>query len=125
MKISLVITLGLASLSCSLISRSRDVCISNSGFAFGLNFPLFEIFSILIVLLLIIIYMKKKSDIRYNILGLAILGLINISERLIFGNICDYITILKLSFNLVDIAIVVNVLIILYSFLKDERDSSK
>jgi lipoprotein signal peptidase len=125
MKIALAITVGIISLSISLLSRNIDHCVSNIGFAFGLNFPLFEIFSILIILLLLLIYMKKRSDIRYNILSLAILGLINISERLIFGNICDYITILKLSFNLVDIAIVVNVLIILYSFLKDERDSSK
>ena len=62
-----------------------------------------------------------KGNMRYNILALAILGGFNLLERLIFGDICDFINIFNISVNLIDVGIVLNTILLIYLLLRNER----
>lgn len=98
-------------------------CVVNRGFAFGLSIPYLAVLSFLIISILLVVYIRTKSVLRYNILAIGILGLFNLLERVLRGYICDYIDIFFLSVNLVDILIVgITLISLIYIFRKEYED---
>jgi len=109
------------------------VCIMNSGISFGIGANQFGgLFTTLIVMNLIIFigigHLVIKNFIERNVLDvylyltLLVFGLLNFIDRLRFGAVCDYITVLGLHFNIPDVIIViVSVLLILQIFYKNYR----
>lgn len=85
--------------------RSNSLCVENVGFAFGLHFSYFEIISFLLLLSLVLLSLKVEKFIGYNMLVIAIFGFLNTLERVLFGSICDYISLFGLVVNIADIVI--------------------
>lgn len=100
--LSLSFLLSLINVFLSIYLSKIDFCIFNKGIAFGMRIE-YEIFSSLVVLiLLIVIGVLLKGNFRYIFLSLFLLGLSNLLVRILFGGVCDYISLLGISFNLAD-----------------------
>lgn len=100
------ILIGVVNLIISTYLFNNTSCVLNMGVAFGIRVE-YEV-SIVILILSSLFYLgiKLKSPFRYLILSLFVLGLSNLIVRVVFKNICDYINIFNISFNIVDIGIV-------------------
>ncbi len=85
---------------------AKELCILNRGVAFGLEFGQEIPISIFLLLLLSFLVYRLEKDIRYLILSISILGLSNLLVRIFLGNVCDYISLLNISFNIADCGIV-------------------
>lgn len=100
------IFLGILNFLISWYLFHLDMCVLNIGVAFGIRVE-YEV-GIVVLILSVLLYLgfKVKSSLRYLILSLFILGLSNLIVRVVFKNICDYINVFNISFNIVDLSIV-------------------
>ena len=101
----------------------KDSCIENYGIAFGWEVGNVEFLSSVLLLVLFFLGFTSKGSLRYIFLSLGIAGSSNLIERVINGFVCDFITIFKISLNLVDIWITVLVAYAVLSFFKKENGS--
>lgn len=86
---------------------SKGMCVMNRGVSFGMLIEYEVLISILLVVFLIYLFFRLKNSLRYIFLNIAILGIGNILVRVILKEgVCDYIHILNISFNIVDVGIV-------------------
>lgn len=85
---------------------ARELCILNRGVAFGLVFGQEIAVSIFLLLLLSFLAYRLEKDMRYLLFSIAILGLSNLLVRIFLGKVCDYISLLNISFNIADMGIV-------------------
>ncbi len=97
----------------------ESICTINEGVGLGILFNSPTLLSSTLLLLLILIYLKSRSVLRYNVLSIAILGTGNLVERIVRGHICDYIDLFGVHVNLVDIGITTVVLLSLIYILKE------
>lgn len=93
------------------MNLTSSSCVLNTGIAFGIEFRYQEIFSLTVLALLILLSVKVAGALRYVILGILTLGLANYISRVLHGYICDYISLFGISFNIVDVGIVILVCI--------------
>lgn len=82
-------------------------CVQNSGIAFGIQFRYQELLFLILAVLLIILSVKVVGVFRYVILSILTLGLANYISRVLYGYVCDYVSLLGISFNIVDVGIVI------------------
>ncbi len=82
-------------------------CVQNTGVAFGIEFRYQELLFLILAVLLIILSVKIVGIFRYVILSILILGLANYISRVLYGYVCDYISLFGISFNIVDVGIVI------------------
>ena len=85
---------------------SVDLCVLNSGVAFGINIYGEALLSAVLIVLIVIWGIKQAAKIRYLLFSLAVLGLSNLIVRVWHGSVCDYISLSGISFNLADAFIV-------------------
>lgn len=101
-------------------------CIENRGVAFGIQFRYQELLFLIIAVLLIALSIKVVGLFRYVVLGILTLGLANCISRVLYGYVCDYISLFGISFNIVDVGIVTLVTIgILISILNIYGEKSR
>lgn len=84
-----------------------ESCTENSGVAFGIEIEYVSLVSILLLIDISILALKVKGNLRHILFSIVILGSGNLLERILRGYICDYIPLLNLSINILDIGIVV------------------
>lgn len=84
-----------------------DRCVINRGIAFGISMDLAVLISISLLIFLIILGYINIGRIRYIYFSIFLFGFSNLITRLFIGGICDYISLLFLSFNIADLGIVV------------------
>ncbi len=97
-------------------------CDLNEGFAFGIHIQDLDLISILFVLVLFLLSILNNGCKRSVLLSIGILGVGNAYERIFSGYICDYISLLGISFNIIDVMIVAYVCFGIICFLrKDEK----
>lgn len=82
-------------------------CVENTGIAFGIEFRYQEILFLIVAILLVILSVRVIGVFRYVILSILILGIANYVSRILYGYVCDYISLLGISFNIVDVGIVI------------------
>jgi lipoprotein signal peptidase len=70
---------------------SVDLCVLNSGVAFGINIYGEALLSAVLIVLIVIWGIKQAAKIRYLLFSLAVLGLSNLIVRVWHGSVCDYI----------------------------------
>jgi len=85
---------------------SVDLCVLNSGVAFGINIYGEALLSAVLIVLIVILGIKLVGKVRYLLFSLAVLGLSNLIVRVWHGVVCDYISLSGISFNLADAFIV-------------------
>jgi signal peptidase II len=91
----------------------------NDKFAFSINIPLIVIYAIyILVMIAIILFLKKEwtkisSSKKLGFIFIIAGGAANIFERIIFGQVTDYIFILNGVLNLADLYIIFGVLCVL------------
>jgi len=93
-----------------LLSREFSLiekCIQNDGVAFGIRVEYEAYISILVIITLIVLGIISKKNIKYFLFSISLLGLSNFIVRILHNGICDYISVLGLSFNVVDVSLVV------------------
>ena len=100
------ILISIIHLLLSLYLDTRGECILNEGIAFGISVNHIYVISIALILFLFGMAMTSKRTLRSFLFGIAILGIGNLLGRIYFSGICDYISLINISFNLIDIAIV-------------------
>ncbi len=109
--------MGIAILLCSfvisviniLLSNQlflRNTCITNNGVAFGFEINNIFYISVLLLVILIVVALNSKDNMKYILFSVFLLGLSNLITRVIYGKVCDYITILEISFNISDLFLV-------------------
>lgn len=119
------IATSLVLLNIAITEIISDKCRGNIGVAFGIYFQLLDLLIPLLIVILFLISIYSSGRVKYIFLSLCILGASNVLERYIKGYVCDYINILGISFNIVDMGIV---LLCIFGILisiskKDERNS--
>ncbi len=97
-------------------------CVLNQDGSFNiLNFNWILIFSLFALLTLIFFYKLDNFHSKRLLLGVIGLGLINILERIIWGNICDYISYGNIVFgNIVDLFLFLNITAIIYAEVRNK-----
>ena len=105
-----------------IISHS---CVLNQEGSFNiLNFNLILGLSLFVLVVLILFYRFDKLYSKQSkkfLLGVVGLGLINILERIIWGNICDYISYGNIVFgNIVDLFLFLNIAVIIYAEVRNK-----
>lgn len=98
--------LGIINVILSLVFSELNVCVYNKGIAFGISVGYEYIFSVLILIVILILTIINKSILRYFLLSFFFLGLSNLVVRILYGSICDYISLLNMNVNIADISIV-------------------
>lgn len=84
----------------------KDLCILNSGIAFGIRIEYGILITIVLLLFLIIFGIYIKNIFRYYVFSIAILGISNLFIRVMYGGVCDYINLSFIHVNIVDMGIV-------------------
>lgn len=117
--ILLAILVVLVNLLVTFFFLDPSLCIKNHGVVFGMEFGIDLFIQFLIIVSLLVISVKSRTSLRYNMLALAILGTGNLFERILRGYICDYINIFSVYINLVDIGITSMIIISLIFLIKE------
>ena len=95
----------------------------NKGVGFGLMPVLWpKSLVVLIVLLLIFWYIKsERVGERFIVIG----GISNLIDRLFFGQVIDYLSleVVSLWFNLGDLYINIGILLLLWNYLREDKQS--
>lgn len=107
------------------VRRFSSECDLNSGIAFGVDIQYVEYITILLILLLFIFSLYIKG-VRGGVLSsIAIFGFGNWINRIYTGCICDYISLFDISFNILDMGILIMVVIGIISFIRhDDTNNS-
>lgn len=84
----------------------RNTCITNNGVAFGIEINNIFFISTLLLIILIVIALNSGGNMKYILFSVFLLGLSNLVTRVIYGKVCDYITVLGISFNISDLFLV-------------------
>lgn len=92
----------------------NDLCIRNDGVAFGIDIKYITILSLSLVVVLIFFGLISKGILRYILFSFVLLGISNLSIRIMYGSVCDYIHIFNLIVNISDILISV---LLIYAFI--------
>ncbi len=95
--------------------------LANHGATFGIHVPYIDVFST-IILLMLLVYAYKYPSIGLSLILLG--GFSNVIDRLIYGFVIDYLHIPFLPivgntyFNLADVMIDIGVLLLLWQLLR-------
>jgi len=81
-------------------------CSANIGVAFGIYFELLNLLIPFLIFILLLISIYSSNRLKNIFVSLCILGMSNAIERLVNGYICDFLTVFDISFNIVDMGIV-------------------
>lgn len=106
----IVVLLGIVDLLFQSLGRKMGFGIPNSGISFGLFANelgnLFNMLGFFLLFFFATSYIKDKSK-RVSIYIIIIGGIVNISQRLVFGSVWDYISLPFMPFtnNIADILI--------------------
>lgn len=117
-----VVLVGLGDFLLQTYNRSISFGTGNSGISFGL-FPesgfAVQLFLVISMLLGILILKRNNKEVNYALFFVLIGGVVNLTQKIIFSNVWDYLAFPLLPFrnNLADVLIFFGVIYYIYGEL--------
>ncbi len=105
----------------SSLMYSSNLCILNTGVAFGFNIGWEILTSEMLIICLLFVGAKREKNDKYLFFSLCVLGLSNLFVRIIYDGVCDYLHLYGLFFNLVDIFILFICIYLLFLLIKTDK----